>query len=30
MRLQAAGARVNSWDMIDQMIQDLDELAKKH
>lgn len=28
--VQAAGARVNSWDMIDQMIQDLDELAKKH
>lgn len=28
--IQAAGARVNSWDMIDQMIQDLDELAQKH
>ena len=28
--LQAAGARVNSWDTIDEMIQDLDQLAQQN
>ncbi len=28
--VQAAGARVKTWDMIDQMIQDLDELAQNN
>ncbi|MDE5977726.1 MAG: bifunctional oligoribonuclease/PAP phosphatase NrnA [Turicibacter sp.] len=28
--IQAAGARVTTWDMIDQMIEDLDKLAQNH